>query len=757
MKQILILLFFFISFNFLAQNDPSFSLIIPTPYNFEDRYDGTKVQFDNLEIRELGSTKEEIAITKQWFEKSFPNRVKTTGKNLHIHFIRVQDANDARDQYELDLVYDTIYITHYSEAGKLYGISSLIQLIKEENNQLFITPFKLSDHANFQWRGQHLDVCRHFFTVDEVKRHIDLMAFYKFNKFHWHLTDDQAWRIEIKKYPRLTEIGAFRDSTLIGAYTTNPTNWDLTKQYGGFYTQEQIKDVVKYAQMRNVTIVPEIEMPGHARAALAAYPELGCTGKRPPLIGYWGVFDEIFCSNEKTISFLQDVLTEVLELFPSEYIHIGGDEAPKTQWKACTVCQQTIKTNNLKDEHELQSWFVHQMDDFLTKKGRKLLGWDEILEGGLSPNAAVMSWQGFAGGIAAAQQKHEVVMTPNDYCYFDYYQGNRALEPHSIGGLVTLEKVFNFNPIPSNLNTSYHKYIKGAQANLWTEYIKTYDHVQYMMYPRALAMIEAIWTAPKVKRSYEMFIQKLEDRQFDLLKCWNVNFATSYAQPQFEVTVSGLGILGEAHSNGDFSAVKLEYPTAQGSNDPFSSKSNSRFVVQRNKQLGKSTHTIKATELRYNITLDLNLTLHKGLGLKVDFITAPHPSYSLNAATKLVDGIIGQRPRLSNQWVGFNSKTTELVVHLDKEIKNKSITIGFLNEKGSWIYLPSEVRLIASKNGKKWKLLETRTVTGEQEKFNFKSKYKQLKLEIISLDAIPDNQPGAGTVPFTFMDELIIE
>jgi len=757
MKLFLTLLLVVLSQLIVAQNDPSYSSILPTPVKFEDRYNGTKILFDELEIRLLGSNEDEIAVAKSWFDKSFPNRMKESGKKLHIHFIRVQDANYPTDQYELSLVSDTIYIKHYSEAGKLYGISSLIQIIQQKDNQLFITPFSLLDLAAFSWRGQHLDVCRHFFTVEEVKRHIDLMAFYKFNKFHWHLTDDQAWRIEIKKYPRLTEIGAFRDSTLIGAYTTKPTNWDLTPKYGGYYTQEQIKDVVKYAQIRNVTIVPEIEMPGHARAALAAYPELGCTGKRPPLIGYWGVFDDIFCSNENTITFLQDVLTEVLELFPSEYIHIGGDEAPKTQWKACSVCQNTIKTNNLKDEHELQSWFVHQMDDFLTRNGRKLLGWDEILEGGLSPNAAVMSWQGSAGGLTAAQQQHEVVMTPNDYCYFDYYQGNRALEPHSIGGMVTLEKVFNFNPIPNGLHNTNYKYIKGGQANLWTEYIKTFDHVQYMMYPRALAMIENLWVRNDKKSTYETFVQKLEEQHFYLLKSWNVNFATSYAQPEFEVTVTGLGITGEAQSNGDYSTIKLEYPTVQENNDPFSSKSSSRFVAQRNKQNGISQQTITAKESKYNKSLDLNLTLHKGLGLKVDFLTSPHSSYNKNVDSRLVDGIIGQRPRLNNQWIGFNDKKIELIVHFDTELKNKSITLSFLDEQGSWIYLPSSVQLFGSKNGKKWKSLEKRSISKEQEKFAFKPKYKKIKLEIITLDAIPPNAPGAGTVPFTFMDELIVE
>jgi hexosaminidase len=304
----------------------------------------------------------------------------------------------------------------------------------------------------------HLDVSRHFFSVDEVKRFIDLMALYKFNTFHWHLTDDQGWRIEIKKYPKLTEIGAFRDSTVIGHYSDRPRKYDVT-QYGGYYTQDEVREVVAYAKDRFITVVPEIELPGHSRAALAAYPELSCTGMEQGVEGLWGIFDDIYCSKQETIDFMKDVLDEVVDLFPSEYIHIGGDEAPKTRWKSCPNCQKVIAENGLKDEHELQSYFIGQMDEFLTSKGKKLIGWDEILEGGLSPNAAVMSWRGLKGGIEAARQKHEVVMTPTTYCYFDYYQSGHPSEPVAIGGFLPLEKVYQFEPVPKELSEEEARFI----------------------------------------------------------------------------------------------------------------------------------------------------------------------------------------------------------------------------------------------------------------------------------------------------------
>jgi len=392
-------------------------------------------------------------------------------------------------------------------AGLFYGIQTLIQLIPAEGMASLNLPcVQIEDYPRFGYRGMMLDVCRHFFSVEFVKKYIDLMAAYKFNTFHWHLTDDQGWRIEIKKYPRLTTIGSQRAQTVIGNYhDRTPQQYDNTP-YGGYYTQDQIRDVVKYAADRYITIIPEIEMPGHSEAALAAYPELSCDPSRTYKVSEtWGVFYDVYCPSEKTFAFLQDVLTEVMDLFPSKYIHIGGDEVPKNVWKESPFCQKLIKKLKLKNEEGLQSYFIQRMEKFVNSKGRRIIGWDEILEGGLSPNATVMSWRGEAGGIAAAQQNHDVIMTPGSGgLYLDAAQGKLSDEPVGIGNYSPLQKTYSYNPTPSSLTPDQQKHILGAQANLWTEYIPTEAKADYMLLPRLLAVSELNWT-PLANKNFNDF------------------------------------------------------------------------------------------------------------------------------------------------------------------------------------------------------------------------------------------------------------
>jgi hexosaminidase len=394
-------------------------------------------------------------------------------------------------------------------AGLFYGIQTLIQLMPLERAATAKLPCAtIEDYPRFGYRGLMLDVCRHFFSVEMVKRYIDLMAGYKLNTFHWHLTDDQGWRIEIKKYPRLTQVASVRAQTVIGNYRDRtPQQFDNTP-HGGFYTQDQIRDVIKYAADRYITIVPEIEMPGHAQAALAAFPELSCDPKLDYKVAEtWGVFNNIYCPSEKTFHFLEDVLTEVIDLFPSKYIHIGGDEAPKTVWKSSKFCQDLIKKLKLKDEHGLQSYFIQRMEKFVNSKGRSIIGWDEILEGGLAPNATVMSWRGEEGGIAAAQQDHDVIMTPGSQgLYIDHGQGRLNQEPLSIGGNEPLSKIYSYNPTPAVLTPAQQAHIKGVQANLWTEYITTDKKVEFMLLPRMLALSEIAW-APLANKNFKDFAE----------------------------------------------------------------------------------------------------------------------------------------------------------------------------------------------------------------------------------------------------------
>ena len=406
--------------------------------------------------------------------------------------------------------------------------------IEKKNNklsELTIPAVVIEDAPRYSYRGMHLDVGRHFFSKDFIKKYIDLMAMHKMNTFHWHLTEDQGWRIEIKKYPKLTTVGSTRFGSLIGLHHNSGNSNDET-EYGGFYTQEDIKEIVKYATDRYIRVIPEIELPGHSSAAIAAYPNLSCFPNEPTIVNKdvmskkgkevqalvqakivqetWGVFNDVYCAGkEETFAFLQDVLDEVITLFPSEYIHIGGDECPKKNWERCPNCQARIKNENLHDEHELQSYFIQRMEKYLNSKGKKIIGWDEILEGGLAPNATVMSWRGTKGGIEAAKQHHDVIMTPGHSCYFDHYQTkDKESEPLAIGGKTTVEDVYAYDPTPKELSPEDQKFILGAQGNVWTEYIGTTDYVEYMVLPRMTALSEVIWSS-KESKQWEDFKKRL--------------------------------------------------------------------------------------------------------------------------------------------------------------------------------------------------------------------------------------------------------
>jgi len=417
--------------------------------------------------------------------------------------------------YKLSVQKELIVVEAKTPQGIFYGMQTLRQLLPFQIERPFLSNIawtvpcvEIEDAPRFAYRGLMLDVCRHFMPKEFVYKFIDMLAYHKMNTFHWHLTDDQGWRIEIKQYPKLTQIGAYRNRTLDGRYTSpDKRKWDNTR-YGGFYTQEDIKDVVAYAQKRFVTVIPEIEMPGHAVAALASYPELSCTGGPFEVEGLWGVFNDIYCPKDETFTFLENVLSEVMNLFPSQYIHIGGDEAPKLRWQNCVHCQDLIKKEGLKDEHELQSYFIKRIEKFVESKGKRIIGWDEILEGGLAPNATVMSWRGEAGGIEAAKQNHDVIMAPNTYCYLDYYQADPKTQPLAIGGFVPLWKTYSYNPMPVSLTPDETKHILGVQGNIWTEYITDTNQTEYMALPRGAAIAEIGWS-PQSKRNYTDFKQRM--------------------------------------------------------------------------------------------------------------------------------------------------------------------------------------------------------------------------------------------------------
>lgn len=441
-------------------------------------------------------------------------------------FMSIDPSIVNNEGYVLNISPEKIIIKAKSAVGLFYAVQTLRQLLpvevesekKVEGLILSVPACMIKDEPRFVYRGMHLDVGRHMFPVAYIKRYIDMISLHKLNTFHWHLTEDQGWRIEIKKYPKLTEIGGFRKETLIGHGKARPQVFD-GKAYGGFYTQEEVKDIVAYAKSKFITIIPEIEMPGHALAALAAYPEFSCTGGPFEVATRWGIFPDVYCAGkDATFNFLEDVLSEVIDLFPGKYIHIGGDECPKDRWEKCPACQKRIKEEGLKDEKELQSYFISRIEKFLISKNRKLIGWDEILEGGLAPEATVMSWRGIDGGIEAAKQKHDVIMSPNQYVYFWWYQCEPEGQPLAAGGYLPLEIVYSYDPLPAELNETEQKYILGLQGCLWSEYVDSPELLEYMVYPRMFAIAETGWT-PASKKDFEAFLSRLEivKKRYDII------------------------------------------------------------------------------------------------------------------------------------------------------------------------------------------------------------------------------------------------
>lgn len=461
--------------------------------------------------------------------------------SIALNYERMDNA--VPGAYKMTVNNKGVYIAGDNEQGVFYGIQTLIQLLPTEkpaDSKLKIAYVSIKDYPRFGYRGMMLDVGRHFFPVEVVKQFIDNLALHKMNYFHWHLTEDQGWRIEIKKYPKLTEVGGFRNGTIVGHF---PGTSNDNLNYGGFYTQDQIKEVVKYAAERYITVIPEIELPGHSSAAIAAYPQLSCFPDTPTVVPKgmmsetskqqiaggrvkivqesWGVFRDVYCPSEYTFKFLQDVIDELVPLFPAKYIHIGGDECPKEAWKESAFCQGLMKEKGLKTEHELQSYFIGRIEKYINSKGKQIIGWDEILEGGLAPNATVMSWRGEKGGIEAAKQNHDVVMTPTTYVYFDYSQTKKE-DSLVIGGFLPLEKVYGYEPIPAELTPEQGKHVLGGQANLWTEYIANPQKIQYMIFPRATALSEVLWS-PKAGKDFADFQKRLET-QYKRYDLWGVHY-----------------------------------------------------------------------------------------------------------------------------------------------------------------------------------------------------------------------------------------
>ena len=640
-----------------------------------------------------------------------------------------------KEEYFLKISENQITIEASSPNGIMHGIQSLRQIVPINENisskKISINCLEIHDFPRFKWRGLLLDCCRHFMQKDFVKRYIDLLAFHKMNILHWHLTEDQGWRIEIEKYPKLTEIGAWRE------------NKDGEK-YGGFYTKKDIKEIVLYAKDRGIEIVPEIELPGHSVAALASYPHLSCTGDSIKVETDWGVFKDIYCAgNDSVFTFLEDVLEEVVELFPSKYIHIGGDEAPKYHWENCSKCQKRIINNNLKDEHELQSYFIKRISDFLKTKNKVLIGWDEIIEGGIPENAIIQSWRGMEGGIVAAKNQNQAIMSPTSHCYFDY-----DLDA------INLEKVYSFEPIPKELSQSESKFIIGGECNMWSERAPQ-ELIDSKVFPRILAMSEVLWS--EKEKDYTEFSNRIE-KHYPKLDKLGVNYGYEKTPIKFNSTFKENEFIVSIEKGN--SKMNLEYNVNnQGWKDylvPLKFRKNTNLIVKE-----------KNSKRKVVATKNLEFNFHKGLDKKTIYKTNYNPSYQADKDKTLVNGIAGSKHNFRDgQWQGFYGTDIDVIIDLGEKTKFSDLSSSYFQYHLSWILLPKSIEYLISDNGETFsRIFYKDQICNPMQEGKFKEQFsyrgeqsaRYVRLKAKNYGTLPKQHPAAGSNSWVFIDEFIIQ
>ena len=669
--------------------------------------------------------------------------------------------------YKLDADAKQIRIAGASAAGVFYGIQTLrksLPLVNGKASKVSIPAVHIADAPRFAYRGTHLDVSRHFVTVDSVRQFIDMLALHNINRFHWHLTDDQGWRIEIKKYPLLTQIGSKRAQTVIGH---NSGKYD-GKPYSGFYTQQQIRDIVKYAADRYITIVPEIDLPGHMQAALAAYPDMGCTGGPYEVWQKWGVSDNVLCAgNDKTITFIDNVLKEITQLFPSKYIHVGGDECPKTQWQKCPKCQARIKALNLeaKDGHSaeerLQSYIITHASNYLKSLGRNTIGWDEILEGGLAEGATVMSWRGESGGIAAAKQHHDVVMTPNSYLYFDYYQSlDKDNEPLAIGGYLPLETVYSYEPMPKELTADEARHIIGVQANIWTEYMPTFKQMQYMALPRMAALSEVQWSQPALK-DYTSFTNRLIEftHLYDRL-------GYNYAKHLYNVAI-------HVDSDNKWREILIHMTTAGNAEIRYTldgTEPTANSALYTGAIVLQKSAKIRAAAFRdgkRSSVTSQDISFNKATACPVELLQPTHKNYTYKGGATLTDGLLGDKGFGTGRWLGFSGNDLEAVIDLKQNTDVSSVSLNTCVDKGSWIFDARNIEVSVSADGKSFTKVASKSLPALEEQtpdniYTYELTFPQTTTRYVKLTAtsehnIPEWHGGKGKPAFLFVDEISIK
>lgn len=677
------------------------------------------------------------------------------------------EPNEGRPEgYKMKVSKEAIVITGASEAGVFYGIQTLRKSIAAAGSKtsVVLPAVEICDAPRFSYRGSMLDVSRHFFPVDSIKRYIDMLALHNINRFHWHLSDDQGWRIEIKCRPELTEQGSRRKETVIGR---NSGKYDGIP-YGGFYTQEEAKEIVRYAAERYITIIPEIDMPGHMMGALNVYPELGCTGGPYEVWTQWGVSNEVLCAgNDATLKFIDDVLGEIMEIFPSEYIHVGGDECPKVRWKECPKCQERIKQLKIKGdgkhtaEEYLQSFIIGHAEKFLNSHGRQIIGWDEILEGGLAPNATVMSWRGQGGAIEAARQHHKAIMVPTSYLYFDYYQTTDTQnEPLAIGGYVPLERVYSFEPCPKELTPEEQKYIIGVQANLWTEYVTNYSHAEYMLLPRMAALSEIQWSS--AEKNYEGFLKRLPQ----LVEIYDVKHY-NYARHIFDVKAkmipdTGEGVLKVVLSTMDDAPILY---STDGSDPAMSSERYTDTLRIRENCTLKAISKRPAGNSR---VFQKEIKLHKACFKPITMLQPINAQYAYDGAGTLIDGLKGTFNYKTGRWIAFYCNDMEAVIDMKQPTEFSSVSISTLVEKGDWIFDVRRFSVSVSDDGENFTEIGAEEYPAMTEsnpnkiyehtlRFEKAQQARYIKVCARPENSIPEWHGGKGRPAFVFIDEITVE
>ena len=674
-------------------------------------------------------------------------------------------SDDNAEAYKLIVNDKRVCISGASEAGVFYGIQTLRKSLPvAQDINVNLSAVEIYDKPRFAYRGAMLDVARHFYTVDEVKTFIDMLALHNINRFHWHLTDDQGWRIEIKKYPKLMSVASERKETVVGRWYSGIYDG---KSYGGYYTQDELRDVIDYAAKRHITIIPEVDLPGHMQAALTAYPELGCTGGPYEVRTIWGVSQDVLCvGNDFTLQFVKDVLSEVADIFPSEYIHIGGDECPKVRWEKCPKCQERIKSLGLKSdakhtkEQRLQSYVIQEAAKYLKEKGKRIIGWTEILEGGLVPDATLMSWIGESGGIEAAHQHHDVIMTPNTYLYFDYYQSKKVEdEPLAIGGYLPIEKTYNYEPMPKELTEEEQQYIKGVQANLWTEYIPVFSQVQYMVLPRLGAAAEVQWTDPS-KKDYKDFLRRVP-HLVAVYDCYGWNYATHV----YDVNVDMKADTVNHVLNVQLSTMADDpiYYTLDGQ-DPTekSLKYTKPFTIDQSVVLKTmAVHPDRTSKISVD-TIRFNKAT-----LKPVVLLQPNESrFSPDGPVVLVDGRNGNHSFDTGAWLTVAGNDLEAVINMQAETILSSASVHVYVRKDAWLFDARGFSVSVSSDNKNYKEVASQEYKQMQEsdsdgiiehELSFDPcKATYVKVKVISEKSMPDWHWDAGKAPFLLVDEIIL-